>query len=141
MEMMLCVGSSGLRMFCMKKSSSPVRPIKSLRVSVGSWKPCESVFRTKGIGGTSLVSMYGSVFYKPGVRLYYPTFRSFASRFIYGIVSKLSLLYCGIKVDIDIERGTIMQEAAVSPLPTWQNFYIIIGTAAATLTGLMFVVI
>jgi hypothetical protein len=34
-----------------------------------------------------------------------------------------------------------MQEAAASPLPTWQNFYIIIGTAAATLTGLMFVVI
>jgi hypothetical protein len=32
-----------------------------------------------------------------------------------------------------------MQEAAVLPLPTWQNFYVIIGTAAATLTGLMFV--
>jgi hypothetical protein len=34
-----------------------------------------------------------------------------------------------------------MQEAAVLPLPTWQNFYVIIGSAAATLTGLMFVVI
>jgi hypothetical protein len=34
-----------------------------------------------------------------------------------------------------------MQEAAVSPLPIWQNFYILIGTAAATLTGLMFVVV
>jgi hypothetical protein len=34
-----------------------------------------------------------------------------------------------------------MQEAAVSPLTTWVNFYIIIGSAAATLTGLMFVVI
>ena len=33
-----------------------------------------------------------------------------------------------------------MQEAAVLPLPTWQNFYVITGTAAATLTGLMFVV-
>jgi hypothetical protein len=33
-----------------------------------------------------------------------------------------------------------MQEAALSPLTTWQNFYIIIGSAAATLTGLMFVV-
>jgi hypothetical protein len=33
-----------------------------------------------------------------------------------------------------------MQEAAVSPLPTWQTFYVLIGTAAATLTGLMFVV-
>ena len=34
-----------------------------------------------------------------------------------------------------------MQEAGVSLLTTWQNFYVIIGTAAATLTGLMFVVI
>ncbi len=34
-----------------------------------------------------------------------------------------------------------MQEAAVLPLPTWQNFYVIICSAAATLTGLMFVVI
>src|SRR6266568_2551212 len=33
-----------------------------------------------------------------------------------------------------------MLEVAVLPLPTWQNFYVIIGTAAATLTGLMFVV-
>ena len=33
-----------------------------------------------------------------------------------------------------------MQEAVLSPLATWQNFYGIIGTAAATLTGLMFVV-
>ena len=34
-----------------------------------------------------------------------------------------------------------MQEAAASLLPTWQNFYVIIGSAAAALTGLMFVVI
>ncbi len=34
-----------------------------------------------------------------------------------------------------------MQEAAVLPLTTWQNFYVIIGSAAAALTGLMFVVI
>jgi hypothetical protein len=34
-----------------------------------------------------------------------------------------------------------MQEAVLPPLATWQNFYIIIGTAAATLMGLMFVVI
>ena len=33
-----------------------------------------------------------------------------------------------------------MQQAVLSPLATWQNFYIIIGSAAATLTGLMFVV-
>jgi hypothetical protein len=37
--------------------------------------------------------------------------------------------------------GSIMQEAGVSLLTTWQNFYVIIGSAAATLTGLMFVVI
>jgi len=29
----------------------------------------------------------------------------------------------------------------VLPLDTWQNFYVIVGAAAATLTGLMFVVI
>jgi hypothetical protein len=34
-----------------------------------------------------------------------------------------------------------MPEAVVLPLDTWQNFYVIVGTAAATLTGLMFVVI
>ncbi len=33
-----------------------------------------------------------------------------------------------------------MQEAVLSPLATWQNFYVIIGSATATLTGLMFVV-
>lgn len=34
-----------------------------------------------------------------------------------------------------------MHDAPVSPLPAWENFYVIVGTAAATLTGLMFVVI
>jgi hypothetical protein len=34
-----------------------------------------------------------------------------------------------------------MQEAVLAPLATWQNFYVIIGSAAATLIGLMFVVI
>jgi len=34
-----------------------------------------------------------------------------------------------------------VQEAAVPILTTWQNFYVIIGSAAAALTGLMFVVI
>jgi len=33
-----------------------------------------------------------------------------------------------------------MQEAALSSLAIWQTFYVIVGTAAATLTGLMFVV-
>ncbi len=32
-----------------------------------------------------------------------------------------------------------MQEAGTSLLARWQNFYVIVGTAAATLTGLMFV--
>ncbi len=34
-----------------------------------------------------------------------------------------------------------MQEAVLSPLAIWQNFYVIIGSAAATLTGLMFIVV
>ncbi|MGZ3666601.1 MAG: hypothetical protein ACXVDA_19200 [Ktedonobacterales bacterium] len=34
-----------------------------------------------------------------------------------------------------------MHEATVSPLIAWATFYVIIGTAAAVLTGLMFVVV
>ncbi len=34
-----------------------------------------------------------------------------------------------------------MQESGLLFLTNWQNFYMIIGTAAATLTGLMFIVI
>jgi hypothetical protein len=34
-----------------------------------------------------------------------------------------------------------MQEAAVSLLTAWESFYVIIGSSAAALTGLMFVVI
>ncbi len=34
-----------------------------------------------------------------------------------------------------------MQEAAVSPLTVWVNFYVLIGSSAAGLTGLMFVVL
>ena len=34
-----------------------------------------------------------------------------------------------------------MPGAALLPLATWQNFYVIVGTSAATMTGLMFVVI
>ncbi|GCE09791.1 hypothetical protein [Dictyobacter aurantiacus] len=34
-----------------------------------------------------------------------------------------------------------MQEAVASPLTGWANFYVIIGSAAAALTGLMFVVV
>ena len=34
-----------------------------------------------------------------------------------------------------------MPEAALLPLATWQNFYVIVGTAAAMLRDLMFVVI
>jgi hypothetical protein len=34
-----------------------------------------------------------------------------------------------------------LQEAVLSPLAAWQNFYVIVGTAAATLTGLLFIVI
>jgi len=42
---------------------------------------------------------------------------------------------------ITSKGGSIVQETAVSLLTTWENFYVIIGTAAATLTGLMFVAI
>jgi hypothetical protein len=34
-----------------------------------------------------------------------------------------------------------VQEAAVSPLTAWESFYVIMGSSAAALTGLMFVVI
>ncbi len=34
-----------------------------------------------------------------------------------------------------------MQGAVASPLIAWENFYVIVGSAAAALTGLMFVVI
>ena len=34
-----------------------------------------------------------------------------------------------------------MQEAAVTPLPMWESFYVIVGSSGAALTGLMFVVI
>jgi hypothetical protein len=34
-----------------------------------------------------------------------------------------------------------MREAAVAPLSGWENFYVIVGSSAGALTGLMFVVI
>lgn len=34
-----------------------------------------------------------------------------------------------------------MQDTAVAPLAAWENFYVIVGSASAALTGLMFVVI
>ena len=34
-----------------------------------------------------------------------------------------------------------MSEALLAPLAAWQNYYVIVGTAAARLSGLMFVVI
>ncbi len=37
--------------------------------------------------------------------------------------------------------GSIMSEALLPSLAAWQNFYVIIGAAAATLMGLLFVVI
>jgi hypothetical protein len=35
----------------------------------------------------------------------------------------------------------LVQTAAASPLALWENFYVIVGSSAAALTGLMFVVI
>src|SRR6266852_1896030 len=52
-------------------------------------------------------------------------------------LSRMSYLPCALTW----KGGSIMQEALLSPLATWHNFYSIIGTAAATLTGLLFVVI
>ena len=46
-----------------------------------------------------------------------------------------------LKFAFTSKGGSIVQEAAVSLLTTWQNFYVIIGSSAAALTGLMFVVI
>lgn len=34
-----------------------------------------------------------------------------------------------------------MEEAAVAPLAAWESFYVILGSSAAVLTGLMFVII
>ena len=34
-----------------------------------------------------------------------------------------------------------MREAQLAPLATWKYFYVLIGTAAARLPGLMFVVV
>ena len=34
-----------------------------------------------------------------------------------------------------------MEQAVLSPLPAWESFYVIIGSSAAALTGLQFVVI
>src|SRR5258708_20265650 len=42
---------------------------------------------------------------------------------------------------ISIEGGSIVQETGMWLLPAWQTFYVIIGSAAAALTGLMFVVV
>lgn len=42
---------------------------------------------------------------------------------------------------LTLKGDFIIQETILSPLTTWQNFYVIIGAAAATLTGLMFVVV
>ncbi len=41
--------------------------------------------------------------------------------------------------NVDERWRFVVLEATVSPLIAWGNFYVIVGTAAATLTGLMFV--
>src|SRR5437660_6018771 len=52
-------------------------------------------------------------------------------------LSRMSHLPCALTW----KGGSIMQEAVLAPLAAWQNFSVIIGSAAATLTGLLFVVI
>jgi hypothetical protein len=46
-----------------------------------------------------------------------------------------------IAIALPLERGSIVPEAVVSPLTTWQSFYVIMGSSAAALTGLMFIVV
>jgi hypothetical protein len=42
---------------------------------------------------------------------------------------------------VHYRKGIIVQEAAIPALMNWQNFYVVIATASASLTGLMFVTI
>jgi len=53
----------------------------------------------------------------------------------------LTALLSATTVLPSLPRKSIMPEAVASPLVAWENFYVIIGSAAAALTGLMFVVI
>src|SRR5258708_27224643 len=48
---------------------------------------------------------------------------------------------CVAIAPLPASRKSIVQEAAVSPLTAWDNFYVIIGSAAGALTGLTFVAI
>jgi hypothetical protein len=48
-------------------------------------------------------------------------------------------VFCG--EGVFVEQETSMEESAVSFLARWESFYVIAGTAAATLTGLQFVVV
>ncbi len=57
------------------------------------------------------------------------------------LISRRVNTYTLYNIYTDIERGLIMIEAALSPISSWQNFYVILGTSAGALTGLMFVVI
>jgi hypothetical protein len=44
-------------------------------------------------------------------------------------------------VNIDLDCGVIVKDAVLSPLSAWENFYVIVGSSGAALTGLQFVVI
>lgn len=46
-----------------------------------------------------------------------------------------------ITVILSWKGKLIVADAAVSPLTAWENFYVIVGSSAAALTGLQFVVI
>src|SRR5258708_37081008 len=48
---------------------------------------------------------------------------------------------CVAIAPLPASRISIVQEAAVSPLTAWDNFYVIIGSSAGALTGLTFVAI
>jgi hypothetical protein len=46
-----------------------------------------------------------------------------------------------ITVILSLKGKLIVADAAVSPLTAWESFYIIVGSSAAALTGLQFVVV
>src|SRR5258708_39222985 len=48
---------------------------------------------------------------------------------------------CVATAPLPASRKSIVQEAAVSPLTAWDNFYVIIGSSAWALTGVTFLAI
>src|SRR2546426_411267 len=58
-----------------------------------------------------------------------------------GAARKLSFFKCVILFPAEGDVVVIAEEAARSPIAAWESFYVIVGSSAAALTGLQFVVI